>query len=110
MKPTASSTSPRAAPRMFGWLVLAVLLTALTYTLAPQQLPLSVYKLSLVAIAAVAGYWIDRALFPYARPDVLWDTEFFASHAQQMLMLGTLLMLRRALIVSATMLAVGLGA
>lgn len=95
---------------MFGWLVLAVLLTALTYTLAPQQLPLSVYKLSLVAMAAVAGYWIDRALFPYARPDAMWDTEFAASHVPMMLRLATVLMLRRAIIVSATMLAVGLGA
>ena len=109
MKPTASSASPRSAPRMFGWLVLAVLLTALTYTLAPQQLPLSVYKLSLVATAAVAGYWIDRALFPYARPDMLLDITEGADHMTLVVLMASA-MLRRAFIVGAAMLAVGLGA
>ncbi|NRT54785.1 putative holin [Sphaerotilus uruguayifluvii] len=94
---------------MFGWLVLAVLLTALTYTLAPQQLPVSVYKLSLVATAAVVGYWIDRAMYPYARPDALLDIAGGADH-MTLCVLMTGATLRRALIVSATMLAVGLGA
>ena len=38
--------------------------------LSPQQLPTSVYKLNLIALAAVAGYWIDRSIFPYARPNI----------------------------------------
>lgn len=101
---------PQSGPRMMLWLALAVLLSALTYTLAPQQLPLSVYKLSLVAMAGVAGCWIDQAMFPYARPEELYEVEFHAQHVPQMLMLSAALMLRRALIVSATMLAVGLGA
>ena len=29
----------------------------------------AIYKLSLISLAAVGSYWIDRALFPYARPD-----------------------------------------
>lgn len=53
---------------MFDWLIAAVLLAILVYLIAPQQLPVSLYKLSLVALAAVAGYWIDRSTFPYARP------------------------------------------
>ena len=100
---------PSSGPRMFGWLVLAVLLTALTYALAPQQLPVSVYKLSLVATAAVVGYWIDRAAFPYARPDALLDIKDGADH-MTLCVLMSAAMLRRAFIVGATMLSIGLGA
>ncbi len=113
------------AGRMTDWLVAAVLLAALVWWVAPQQLPVSLYKLSLVALAAVAGYWIDRSLFPYARPDVFLmlgteeietDADDGASCALEacaddaLLRLMGLAMLRRAIIVAATMLAVGLGA
>ena len=40
--------------RMKSWL--------LVWLLEPQQLLVSLYKLSLVSIAAVAGYWIDRSV------------------------------------------------
>ncbi|KAB2905576.1 MAG: hypothetical protein F9K35_01495 [Burkholderiaceae bacterium] len=59
----------RRAPRTTTWLVLAVLLLAAIAIVAPQQLPVVIYKASLVALAAVLGYWLDRTLFPYARPD-----------------------------------------
>ena len=59
--------------RMLDWLGVAALLSVLVWLMAPQQLPVSVYKLSLVAMAAVAGYWLDRSLFPYARPDLFLD-------------------------------------
>ncbi|WP_284428188.1 putative holin, partial [Acidovorax sp. SUPP2522] len=57
------------APRNSLWLVLAIVLIALIAAIAPQKLSLTIYKSSLVALAAVMGYWLDRALFPYARPD-----------------------------------------
>ena len=56
-------------PRLFGWLIATVLLLAVIGLLYPHQLPVSLYKLSLVTMAGVAGYWLDRSLFPYARPD-----------------------------------------
>jgi hypothetical protein len=120
-------------PRMFDWLIAAVLLGALVWCIAPQQLPVSLYKLSLVALAAVAGYWIDRSLFPYARPDYFLQLGEFedaplplcetptddgntstiglqAAPDDVLLRLMGIAMLRRAIIVAATMLAVGLGA
>lgn len=122
----------RRAPRMADWLVYAVLLAALVFWISPQQLPVSLYKLSLVSLAAVVGYWIDRSLFPYARPDAFLaldsiaddnpETEIgFDPNAEAMttleakaddvlLRLMGLAMIRRAVIVAATMLAVGLGA
>ena len=57
------------APRTTTWLVLAVLLLAVIAIVAPPQLPVVLYKASLVSLAAVLGYWLDRTLFPYARPD-----------------------------------------
>lgn len=88
-------------PRMTGWTVVTILLTILIGVLSPQQLPVSLYKLSLITTAAVLGYWIDRSLFPYARPDNIsmqpYDTLVAAS------------MLRRAIIVGSAMLGVSLG-
>ena len=113
-------------PRMADWLIAAILLTLLVWLLAPHQLPVSVYKLSLIALAAVAGYWIDRRLFPYARPDMFLSVDEPPEIEEDApeggtLSLGTVAdpvlarlmaaaMLRRAIIVAAAMIAVGLGA
>ncbi len=43
-------------PRMVGWLVAAVLLTAAIAAISPQQLPVALYKLSLISLAAVVAY------------------------------------------------------
>lgn len=141
MNPFPSMPTPcpqRASWRMTDWLLLALLLSLAVWWMAPQQLPVSLYKLSLVALAAVAGYWIDRSLFPYARPDAflqLEDLEGFEVEAQlagdpprafdefdephwlqaaepneALLRVMGVCMLRRAIIVAATMLAVGMGA
>lgn len=121
-------------PRLTSWWIIALTLSALVFVLAPQQLPVSLYKLNLIALAAVAGYWIDRSVFPYARPQLsalraLDDPtddappELSADPAQEgqqcvmvalpdaarlYFMLGC--MMRRAVIMSATIVAVGLGA
>ena len=128
-----------ARVRMADWVIAAALLTVLVWLIAPQQVPVTVYKLSLVALAAVSGYWIDRSLFPYARPDLFFElrhgseeapqeTTFtqlggvinFAEQAtsinlesataDQLTRLAAVAMVRRAVIVSAAMLAVSLGA
>ncbi|OCG32934.1 hypothetical protein A9G33_02125 [Gilliamella sp. Choc3-5] len=54
--------------RLLTWLISAVILFVVIAVLAPQQLPIVIYKLSLVLLAAVIGYHLDRALFPYASP------------------------------------------
>ena len=57
-------------PRLTWWWLIALALSLAVFLIAPQQLPVSIYKLNLIALAAVAGYWIDRSVFPYARPQV----------------------------------------
>ena len=59
-----------ARVRMADWVIAAALLTMVVWLIAPHQVPVTVYKLSLVALAAVSGYWIDRSIFPYARPNI----------------------------------------
>lgn len=88
-------------PRMFDWMLITLILLGLIAALSPQQLPVSLYKLSLITMAAVCGYWIDRSLFPYARPDDL------SLATSDVLMASA--MLRRAIIVGCAMLAVSLG-
>jgi len=88
-------------PRMADWLLITLVLLAAIAVLSPQQLPVSLYKLSLITMAAVVGYWIDRSLFPYARPD---NPQLLTAPVMQ-----ACAMLRRAIIVGCAMLAVSLG-
>ena len=114
-------------PRLFEWLIATVVLLAIIGTLYPQQLPVSLYKLSLVCMAGVVGYWLDRSLFPYARPDSFLETAEESDKVcdvdigfckvlpwkdgeAAMAALFGISMLRRAIIVGCAMLAIGLGA
>jgi Putative 2/3 transmembrane domain holin len=88
-------------PRMIEWLLVSVALIGLVYVFSPQQLPVSLYKLSLITMASVVGYWVDRSLFPYARPDnpMLQVSDTLLAACMQ----------RRAIIVGCAMLAASLG-
>lgn len=88
--------------RMDDWFLYALVLTALIAWLAPQQLGVSAYKMSLNAIGGLFGYWLDRSAFPYARPD---NPEIMASDVR-----FAAAMQRRAIIMGASILAAGLGA
>ena len=113
-------------PRLFWWLLATLLLLALIWLLFPQQLGVSLYKLSLVSMAGVVGYWLDRSLFPYARPDA-FIVKIKPDETDRDIDLGdckiipwevvdgdgfvfSIAMLRRAVIVGCAMLAMGLGA
>lgn len=106
---------PVKLPRMSGWTAITILLAIAIYMLAPQQLVVSLYKLSLITMAAVVGYWIDRSLFPYARPDQFKlrsdDTSLHGLEAAKLrfIVMFAISMLRRAIIVGSAMLAVSLG-
>lgn len=122
-------------PRLSGWLLITMLLMAAIWFVAPHQLPVTAYKLSLVTLAGVVGYWMDRSFFPYARPHVFmssdmlddcpeptpsWGMEdesvgiefgasFLEAEPEPSMVFG-LAMLRRAIIIGCAMLAMGLGA
>lgn len=108
------------APRTSTWLLLAALLLVAIAVAAPAQLPVVLYKASLVALAAVLGYWLDRALFPYARPDgfLVRDWRYGTNEpygdVDYPVVVGyatiySQAMLRRAIVVGAVVLALALG-
>lgn len=90
--------------RMGGWALTAlVLLIILLLGLGRwQELPILIWKLDVVTVAAWLGYWIDRTLFGYARP----HTFLPAAGANPWLFIGA--QIRRALIMLAVILAVAL--
>lgn len=109
------------APRNSLFLVFAVLLLAVIAVVSPVQLPVVLYKAALIALAAVIGYWLDRALFPYARPDsFLWrdwrkgtdepegDVDFPIAKADYMAAY-CVAQLRRAIVVGCVVLGVAAG-
>jgi hypothetical protein len=115
---------PSFLPRMTLWiaLTLGLIVGALV---AQDRVPgsliaVSLYKAHLMALAGWGGYWLDRALFPYARPDVFMDEFISATNpvsttapdGEQLLFSSMLAaaMLRRALVVGACLVCVGLGA
>lgn len=84
-------------PRLTNWSLITLVLLVLLYTIAPSKLPVILYKASLVTFGGVLGYWIDRALFPYARPNQVqrWHQPWAG--------------IRRALVVLACVLGLTLG-
>ena len=62
------------------WLALCGLITvfllAVLALLSPQQLPVILYKAALAAFAVCVGVWLDRAVFPYARPSGYLKTDW----------------------------------
>jgi Putative 2/3 transmembrane domain holin len=81
-------------PRMLLWLVLTLVLIVLAHV-AQTQLPgslaaVTLYKAHLLVLGGWVGYWLDRALFPYARPHQLLDVfdedtpaKAYASYCEQ---------------------------
>lgn len=106
--------------RMFSAAVFTVALIVLAFLVQagwPGSLvAVSLYKAHLMALGGWGGYWIDRALFPYdrphgylKRPDYEADDGTFAFSESTLQQYG-LSMLRRAVVVAACLVCVGLGA
>nr|VFK21763.1 MAG: Putative 2/3 transmembrane domain holin [Candidatus Kentron sp. LFY] len=94
--------------RMIVWLIISLLLFGFILFLAPQQLPVVLYKLALITSAAWVAYWLDRSLFPYARPNSFIDHNGLPR--TEYLMVFAALQIRRAIIIGAAMLAIAMGA
>lgn len=90
--------------RIWPWLFLALVFTCIIAFVAPYQIGVLVWSLSKLSLGAYLGYWIDRSVFHYCRPHA------FIEHrpAVQPEVL-TASMIRRAIIIAASILALGLG-
>ena len=97
---------------------------AIIGALSPAQLPVVLYKLALVSVAAIIGYHLDRALFPYASPGSYLKDKWQKRETKLpnrdgakpeypvcdgYLNVFAIVVLRRALIVGAVILGVTLG-
>ena len=87
------------SPRMTLWTLISVGLLAAVIAIRPDQISVVVWKLLLIALAAPMAYWLDRALFPYARPH-----ELDPDTGQR-----DVAMFRRALVFTACVLGLALG-
>lgn len=107
-------------PRMLGWYVAAALLLLAIALTSPQQVLVALYKLSLISLAGVVGYLLDRSLFPYARPDGYLKHDWRQTPGRQALradhavamgykQVFAAAQVRRAIVVGAAMLGVALG-
>lgn len=93
--------------RMLWSALFALLLIVLVAAASPQQLPVILYKVALVMLAPCLLYWVDRWLFPYARPDkfLTADGQVMVNHKR----VFAAALIRRAIIIGCGMLALGLG-
>ena len=108
-------------PRMFICLLLALFTLGLVWFVSPQQGEVILYKVSLVFLSGVCGYWLDRWVFPYARPDGYLKHEWRAHGADwpddkadfevmpDHMSAFAASLFRRAIIIAGAMIAVGLG-
>lgn len=107
-------------PRLYAWVLFSTLLFAGLFFTSPQQAEVAYYKFALVIGAALVGYWIDRAMFPYSRPDgylkEFWQrgsdepvgkADFEVVNEYNRVFAAA--MIRRAIIVGCTILGVTLG-
>ena len=109
--------------RLLSWVIAALCLMAIIGAVSPTQLPVVLYKLALVSVAAIIGYHLDRALFPYASPGSYlkdkWQKRETKLRGREgkpeypvcdgYLNVFAMVVLRRALIVGAVILGVTLG-
>lgn len=110
---------PRFQLRCFA--IVAVTLLVAILLISPVQLPVMLYKLALVTVAAIVGVFFDFALFPFSTPASYLDDDWRDDpdahkpcNADYPIAEGYLSVfvgacLRRACIVAAFVLAVSLG-
>ena len=83
------------------FVIITALLLVSVFLISPAQLPVIIYKASLVTLAAILGYWIDYLLFPHMRPGI-------NDGKDQEPIIRSSIAIRRALIILATILGMSL--
>lgn len=91
--------------RAWPWLLASIIAVSVVGWIAPHQLGVLIWSLSKLCLGAYLGYWIDRGIFHYARPGKFQ----LESQLPDTWRAACLCMLRRALVMSAAILALGLG-
>jgi hypothetical protein len=85
--------------RAWPWLALALLAITVVFFIAPYQIGVLVWSLSKVALGAYLGYWIHRSL----------NMDSIRPHLMEPGPEKNAVLLNRAIIIAATVVALGLG-
>lgn len=91
--------------RMWPWWIISGVLVGIISYFKPDEIPVLVWKISLLSLAAAMGYWVDRSAFPYGRPDQLVDLRGDDNWSTGEALVFGVSMIRRAMIMSAFMYA-----
>jgi hypothetical protein len=86
--------------RMIDWFLINIVMVGAVYLVAPQQIPILIFKACQVSLSGWLGYWFDRSTAPMNRPGnpELEPGERAAAS------------IRRGMIIAAAMIAGALGA
>jgi hypothetical protein len=89
----------RKLPRMWQWYLIAAVLVVVIWLVTPQQVPVVIYKLCMLVIAAVLAFCVDRSLFKVLQHAVPSSDAIFSAAR----------MIARALVFLAVVIGVTLG-
>ena len=81
--------------------LVTLLLLGMVFIISPAQIPVIIFKASLVSLAAILGYWIDYLLFPHMRPGVIDKIEKDS-------IIRASIAIRRAIIIFGTILGISM--
>lgn len=95
-------------PRMFYWTALAVLMVVVIGFLSPHQITVSLYKLHLAMAGGVVGFFFDRTVAYYARPDMFLGDDGKPLPGCELAFASS--QMRRAIVIVGWVIAVLLGA
>lgn len=93
-------TKVNAPTNKLVFAVLSTLLILAIFTISPAQVPVLVYKLGLVTVAAILGYWIAYMCLPKYRENVTELSQIVQAAVllfRALVMLGTILAVALAL-------------
>ena len=83
------------------FVVVSIILLTAVFLISPAQIPVIIFKASLVTLAAILGYWIDYLLFPHMRPGIIDKIE-------QDPIIRASIAIRRAIIIFGTILGISM--
>ena len=83
------------------FVVVSIMLLTAVFLISPAQIPVIIFKASLVTLAAILGYWIDYLLFPHMSPGVIDKIE-------QDPLIRASIAIRRAIIIFGTILGMSM--
>lgn len=99
-------------PRLSLCLLVSLLLMVVAYLFreAEPLVSVSLYKAHLMSLGGWGGYWLDRVAFPYGRPHTLHQDTEDENEDEEISISYGFACIRRAIIIAASLICVGIGA